>query len=296
MTIPPQVRRGRRRAPAAARRVVVKLGTAVLTHEDGSLAEGRFHGFVEALAALRREGRDVVVVTSGAVGVGACALGLPAGPAAPAVRRACAAVGQGRLMARYAEAFARLGVTASQLLVDRADVAVRARAEGLHRTLVTLLSLGVVPVVNENDALAHGETPADTEGSFADNDQLAALVAERIGADLLVLLTDVDGVYTADPRGAEAARLISVLEHDVVPVATPAGSRRGRGGMQSKLGAARHAARHGCTAVIASGLVPDVLPRLCAGEAVGTLVPARRSRAAPGALAPAAELRRRVAI
>jgi glutamate 5-kinase len=280
MTIPHHVRRGRRRALLTARRVVVKLGTAVLTHEDGSLAEGRFHGFVEAVAALRREGLDVVVVTSGAVGIGAATLRLPAGPAAPAVRRACAAVGQGRLMARYTEAFARLGVTASQLLVDRADVSVRGRAEGLHRTLVTLLSLGVVPVVNENDALAHGDGPADAEGSFADNDQLAALVAERIGADLLVLLTDVDGVYTADPRGPGEARLIPVLAHDVAPAATPAGSRRGRGGMQSKLGAARHAARHGCAAIIASGFVPGVLERLVAGETVGTLVPARRPAAA----------------
>jgi len=293
MTIPHEGRRGRRRALTAARRVVVKLGTAVLTHEDGALAEGRFHGFVEALAALRRDGRDVVIVTSGAVGAGAASLRLPAGPAAPAVRRACAAVGQARLMARYVDAFARLGVSASQLLVDRADVAGRGRADGLRRTLVTLLSLGAIPVVNENDALAHGEAAEDAEGSFADNDQLAALVAERVGADCLVLLTDVEGVYTADPRSGYGARLIPVLDHDVVPVVTPAGSRRGRGGMQSKLGAARHAARHGCTAVIANGLVPGVLERLFAGEAVGTLVPAG---AASDEAPTAAEERQRVAI
>jgi glutamate 5-kinase len=275
---------------------VVKLGTAALTHDDGTLAEGRFHGFVESLAAARREGREVVVVTSGAIGVGAAALGLPAVPGAPAVRRSCAAVGQGRLMARYVDAFGRLGVTASQLLVDRADLVAKARSDAFHRTLITLLSLGAVPIVNENDALA--PSAADHEGAaegFADNDQLAALVAERIGAELLVLLTDVDGVFTADPRGRGAARFIPVLELDAESAAHGA-AHRGRGGMRSKLAAARHAAERGCTAIVASGLVPDVLGRLLAGEPIGTLVPTRGMETAADADVPVQDARRRVAV
>jgi glutamate 5-kinase len=267
----------RRRAVATARRLVVKLGTAVLTHEDGTVALARCYALLEDLARLRREGREAVLVTSGAVSAGAAALGMPRLPAATAVRQACAAVGQGRLMAHYVATLDRLGVPSGQVLVTREQLAERGAPARLRATLCTLLGMGVLPIVNENDAsAAPPPSQAGGPGAFADNDELAALVAERIGADLLVLLTDVDGVYSADPRLTREARLLPMVCPDAVaPEVTAAGPRRGRGGMRSKLVAACRAAAAGCTTVVANGFASDVLGRLCAGEELGTLVPAR---------------------
>jgi len=274
-----------RAAVARSRRTVIKVGTRVLTDDDGRIALARFSGVVDAAARLRRRGVDVLVVSSGAVGLGREALGLPAVPDELEERQACAAVGQGLLMSLYREGFARLGLVCAQVLLTQGDFEHRSRYLNLRNTLTALLRRGAVPVINENDAVATEElAPAEVDSRrvFGDNDRLSALVAAELDADLLVLLTDVDGVYDRDPRRDPGARLLATVE-DPGPgsgIVAGTGSAAGRGGMRSKLGAAAVASRAGCQAVIASGIDPTALPRVLAGEEVGTWVPAGRGLAA----------------
>jgi len=265
---------------AGADRVVLKLGTRVLTHDDGRLALARLFAVVEAAAQLRRQGKDVLLVSSGAVGLGREALGFAATPDELEERQACAAVGQTRLMGLYQEGFSRLGLVCGQTLLTQGDFDDRERYLNLRATLNALLRRGVVPVINENDAVSTEELAFVRQGRarvFGDNDQLSALVAAELDADLLVLLTDVGGLYDRDPRLHPQARLVTRvddLDHLGVVVTGPA-SEVGRGGMRSKIEAARIAARAGCHAVIASGRDPGVLPRVLAGEELGTWFPAR---------------------
>ena len=274
-----------------AHRIVVKLGTQVVTHDGVELALGRLMGLVESLARLRKSGREVVLVSSGAVGMGRRVLGLTERPRSLGLRQACAAVGQGHLMAVYTQAFTQLGVVAAQVLLTQGDLADRDRALCLRTTLMRLLGLGVVPVLNENDSVsvrelveyqrlqAAGAPPAPAAATtFGDNDGLSARVASSLDADLLVLLTDVDGLYTADPATDPAAQLVRELPRvdDAVLAMAGGGSAGGTGGMTSKLEAARLAAAEGTAVLIASGGTPRVLERALAGEPVGTLVAAER--------------------
>lgn len=286
--LPSRTRTGRQ-AALRARRVVVKLGTAVLTGEDGDVAAWRILALVEALVGLQRAGREVLLVSSGAVRLGAERLAASADPSLRLAAQACAAVGQGRLIACYAHACERFGVAAAQLLLTEQDFATPARLAGLRATLMQLLALGVLPVINENDVVTGW--PAAPEGGVAavgaglgDNDRLAALVATEVSADLLVILTDVAGLYTADPRRGAGARLIPVVRRVTPRLARAAGGLRvGRGGMRSKLEAARIATDSGCAVVVADGRDPGVLERLCAGEEVGTLFLPRQYAASPRA-------------
>lgn len=268
-----------RPAVADARRIVIKLGTRVLTHDDGRLALACLFSVVEAAAALRRAGREVLLVSSGAVGLGRGALKLPEGPLALEERQACAAVGQTRLMGLYEEGFTRLGLIAAQVLLTQGDFDDRLRYLNLRTTLTRLLEHGVVPVINENDAVSTEElvlVPGETRPVFGDNDRLSALVATKLGADLLVLLTDVEGVFDRDPRQHPDARLLSRVarSEEVLDGAGGAGVA-GRGGMRSKVEAADVAARSGCHAVVASGRASGALARALGGEEVGTWFPAR---------------------
>ena len=277
---------------AAARRIVVKLGTRVVTHDGIELAAGRVHGLVEELARWRRRGLEVVLVSSGAVGMGMRALALPERPQSLGLRQACAAVGQGHLMGLYTQAFAQLGVTAAQVLLTQDDLADRDRALCLRTTLMRLLELGALPILNENDSVSvrelvtvriadGGQAP---EVAFGDNDGLSALVARALDADLLILLTDVDGLYTAnpsvDPGATRIPALVGIGGDDVA--LTGGTSTGGTGGMASKLEAARLVTEHGIPAVICSGDTHNVLDRVLAGDDVGTIVwpsaprPARR--------------------
>jgi glutamate 5-kinase len=260
-----------RDAAAGIRRVVVKLGTSTLTRGDGSLAHGRFHALADSVAAVKRAGREVVLVTSGAVGLGGARLRRAPGDAPTGRAQTRAAVGQARLMALCAEAFERHWMATGQLLVSARDLMDRRRAGELRATLEELLALGVLPVLNGNDAI----TPAAADGGTGiENDRLAALTASAVGADLLLLLTDVDGVFDADPRASAGARLLRLV-HDVAPVLAAAGGPgRGTGGMRTKLDAVRLATRGGCAVVIANGSEPRVVERIIAGEALGTLFPA----------------------
>ena len=258
---------------AAARRVVVKVGTNVVMADDGALALGRLYGLIEAVAGERRRGREMVVVSSGAVGLGTRRLGLEGRPKTLALKQACAAIGQGRLMSIWSDAFEKVGVTAAQVLLTEDDFSSRGRYLALRATLEELLSLGVVPVLNENDTVGTAELEAPAGHVFGDNDKLSALVASKVGADLLVILSDVDGLHTANPARNHSARRIPVVAEvnaEVRALAEGAGAR-GRGGMATKLEAAAIATASGALAVVASGRRPGILEEILAGGDAGTL-------------------------
>lgn len=259
--------------------VVVKIGTSSLTDPDGRIEPGAIRKLCREVAAARAEGHLVVVVSSGAIAAGLPALGLTARerPRDAATLQAVSAVGQTRLMATYDEAFAAAGgLVAGQVLVAPHDFMVRAQYLHARTTLGRLLELGVVPVVNENDAVA------DDEIRYGDNDRIAALVAQLVGAELLVLLTDTVGVLTADPRLDACASLIEeIVEVDqgLEALAGGSGSNRGSGGMATKLAAAKIAAWSGVRTVIASASREGVVADAIAGRpGTGTQVLARDQR------------------
>ncbi len=278
-----------RKALAATRRVVVKLGTHVVTHGGTELALGRLHGIVEDLAVLHRGGTQVLLVSSGSVALGVRALGRGAYPASLGMRQACAAVGQGKLMELYTRAFEQLGVTTAQVLLTQGDLADRERALCLRTTLMRLLQLGVLPILNENDSVSVREImdrstgTSQGTGGFGDNDGLSARVAVAADADALVLLSNVDGLRSADPREDPSARRIPELDAQQAAARSQTvagGSSGGTGGMASKLEAAAEAAGAGLAVVIADGHLPRVTSRVLAGEDLGTLVPPAVRRSA----------------
>ncbi len=263
----------------AAKRVVVKVGTRVLTHPDGGIALARLFQVVELVASLHRQGRDVMLVSSGAVGLGRQALRLGAAPTELAERQACAAVGQTQLMGLYREGFDRLGIVCGQVLLTEADFSERLRYLNLRSALSAMLRHRVVPIANENDVVATDELAlqgSQGRAVFGDNDMLSALVAGKLGADLLLLLTDVAGVYSADPSEHTDAQLLERVDAGDVDLEALTGSRSGvgRGGMRSKVAAALVAARSGCHVVIASGVDRDAMHQAARGEPVGTFFPA----------------------
>lgn len=257
-------------------RIVVKLGTNVIMRQDGKVALGLLCGLVEQVAALREQGVEVLMVSSGAVGLGVERLGLPVRPTAVEQVQACAAVGQSRLMGMYEEAFDRMGCRIAQVLLTEDDFRDPVRNKNLGATLRALLSLGVIPIANENDTVSTMELdrPADSpqrERIFGDNDKLSALLMKHIDADLLVLLSDVDGLYDRNPADPEAVLLPQVARIDAEILALAhGGNGRGRGGMTSKLESARIALEAGKPVVIANGRTPRVLERIIAGDAIGT--------------------------
>lgn len=283
---------------AAARRIVVKLGTQVVVDAEGRPALSRLYGLMESVAALRRRGGEPLLVSSGAVGLGARQLGIR--PRALAQKQACAAVGQGQLMALYQEGFARLGLRAAQVLLTEDDFADPLRHLNLRHTLETLLELGAVPVLNENDTVStlELERPAPNPNTepgtepvsgpvpgprpiFGDNDHLSALVAAHLEADLLILLSDVSALHTEDPGlNPGAAPLLHVPHGAGLSVNLAGTSLGGRGGMASKVAAARQAAEAGVPVVLASGLTPRILDQILAGEPVGTFFQAAAKGAA----------------
>ncbi len=256
--------------------VVAKIGTSSITDADGHIDVGAVTKVCTELAAVRAAGHRVVLVTSGAIAAGLPALGI-ARPRDAVTLQAISAVGQSRLMAVYDDQLAVHDLVAGQVLLAPLDFMVRQQYLHARGTLARLLDLGVVPVVNENDAIA------DDEIRFGDNDRLAALVAHLVNADVLVMLTDADGLYTADPRTDASASLIAeIIEVDqaLETAAGGTGSERGSGGMASKLAAAKIAAWSGVRAVIARADRPDVLVDAVAGEAVGTSFPPHERRLA----------------
>ena len=259
-------------------KTVVKLGSSSLTDEQGELRLDAMAKAAAEVAAARTAGHEVVVVSSGAVAAGLPALGIAAAdrPKDAQTLQAVSAVGQARLMQRWNEAFAAHGLVAGQVLMAPLDFMVRAQYLHARSTFDRLLSLGAVPVVNENDATA------DDEIRFGDNDRIAALVAHLVGAETLVLLTDTDGLMDADPRLDEGASLIeeiAEIDAGLEQLAGGAGTDRGSGGMASKVAAAKMASWSGVRVVIARADRPDVLADALAGvPGTGTVVQARAER------------------
>jgi glutamate 5-kinase len=258
---------------ANARRVVVKVGTAVVTRKEGGLALGRLGALVEEIATLRARGVQVVVVSSGAIGLGAARLGFTDVPTDVVDRQACAAAGQGALVAMWDTMLRQTGEKVAQVLLTEDDFLVRRRYLNLKQTLERLLALGAIPVVNENDTVSTAELAVGADKVFGDNDRLSALVAGSVDADAVVLLTDVDAVYTAPPGTPGAERVSTWTGDDVV---LGAGSKWGRGGMAAKIKAAQVAQHGGAHVVIASGNDPANVGRALRGEDVGTHFPASR--------------------
>lgn len=252
-----------------ARRVVVKFGSAALSDESGHLAEARIHAWCEIVAAQRKAGREVIIVSSGAVAAGMAALGWERRPTGLHRLQAAAAVGQVGLAGIWRNALGAHGLTAAMVLLTRDDMANRRRYLNARATLTTLLDEGVIPIINENDSVATDEI------RFGDNDTLAALVTNLLAADALVLMTDRDGLYSANPQTDADARLVPFADADdpsLDAMVAGAAGPLGRGGMITKLNAARLAARSGAQTVIASGLADGALARVFAGDAEGSLL------------------------
>ncbi len=250
--------------------VVVKIGTSSITSDTGVLALGIIEHITQQVARLRADGHRVVVVSSGAVAAGLQALGMGR-PGDVLTKQAVSAVGQSRLMRAWDDSFAAVGLVSGQALLTPHDFFDRTQYLHARNTFQRLLELGVVPVVNENDALA------DDELRFGDNDRIAALVAHLVNADVMVLLTDMNGLYTDDPRSNPNATLIERLDAvtpEVEALARGTGTTRGSGGMRSKLHAARMASMSGVRAVIANAQRDNVLVDAVAGVSVGTEVAA----------------------
>jgi len=251
----------------AIRRLVVKVGSSTLTAGTDRLNRPQMLELVRQIAHLHAQGIAVVLVTSGAMVTGREVLGFPKGRKDIPFKQVLAAVGQVRLMQVWDQLFSLYGLAVAQTLLTREDLADRQRYLNARNTLLALLERKVIPIVNENDVVGVEEI------KIGDNDNLSALVSNLIDADLLVLLTDIAGLYTADPRHNPSARLISevrVIDADIEALGGKAGSDRGTGGMMTKIQAAKLATESGTTVIIADGSVHDVLERLVKGEAIGT--------------------------
>lgn len=254
---------------AQCKRIVVKVGSSLVTNQGEGLDTAAIGNWAKQITSLRENGCEVVLVSSGAIAEGMKRLGWKQRPSAVHELQAAAAVGQMGLVQVYESCFRKHGLHAAQVLLTHADLADRERYLNARSTLRTLLRLNVVPVINENDTVVTDEI------KFGDNDTLGALVANLIEADALIILTDQTGLYTADPRKDPNATLVSLGQagdEKLEAMAGGAGSHIGRGGMLTKILAAKRAARSGAHTAIASGREPDVLPRLLRGESIGTLL------------------------
>lgn len=255
-----------------AKRIVVKVGTSTITYPTGKMNLGRMEKLVRELTDLANQGREIVLVTSGAIAFGMDRMGKKKRPRSIPQRQALAAVGQGALMHAYGSLFAAYGRMAGQVLLTKENSRRHHQYTNSRNALKAMLAMGVIPVVNENDAVAVDEV------KIGDNDTLSATVATLVDADVLIILSDVDGLYTANPATDKKARLIPEVREitpDIEKLAGGAGSAAGTGGMRTKIEAAKIATRSGVTMVVASGEEDGVIRTVLKGEAVGTLFPAR---------------------
>ena len=254
------------------KRVVVKVGTSTLTYENGKLNLSRIDKLARVLSDLKNRGVEVILVSSGAIGVGVGKLALKHRPTITMEKQAAAAIGQCELMYLYDKMFSEYGYMTAQVLLTKDVLTHTDRKTNVVNTFITLLKMGVVPIVNENDAVSVEEI------EFGDNDTLSALVAKLTDSELLVILTDIDGLYDKNPREHADAILIPEVEHithDIIETAGGAGSNRGTGGMITKVMAAEIAAESGIKTLVLNGSDPKILYRVFDGEQLGTLFHAK---------------------
>jgi glutamate 5-kinase len=264
-----------REALRRAKRIVVKVGTSTITYANGKRNFSQIDRLARELSDLQNQGKQMILVSSGAVAVGVDRLGLPAKPATIPGKQAAAAVGQGVLMHTYEKLFADYGQVVAQVLITRTEAIDRHRYTNCRNTFMTLLQQGVIPIVNENDVVALDEL------KIGDNDNMSALVAGIVDADLVIILSDIDGLYTANPATHPEARLVHVVQEitpEVEASAGGVGSSRGTGGMATKIQAAKAATSSGIQLVIASGTEKNAIPRILQGEELGTLFVSRENR------------------
>ncbi len=255
---------------AESRRVVVKIGTRVIAQKSGRPDLRQLHRLVEQVAALKRGGMEVAVVSSGAVGAGMAILGMKERPAVVADLQMCAAVGQARLMAYYSTLFLKYKLRVGQVLLTHDDFKHRVRNTNAKRTFEHLLRADVIPIINENDVVADDELKAGI--TFGDNDHLAALVSKLIRADLLVILSTVDGVLQITSKSRKRLPCIETIGPDIYKLVNPEDNPLSKGGMDSKLRSAQIATRAGCYVVIGNGRKAGTLTDIVAGKDVGTLI------------------------
>ena len=258
------------------KRIVIKLGTNVLRNENGEVALSRIYYYIESICKLVKSGKEVVLVTSGAVGLGKKKLGLD-NTDAIAVKQACASIGQGNLMSLYEEGFDTYGVITGQILLTQDDFSQRKKYLSLKTILNKILEMGAVPIINQNDTITVIEGLDDSleqvQMCFTDNDKLAALVSSTLDADLLIILSDVDGLYDSNPKENPDAKIIKELNgvsKEVMMMGTDA-SEGGRGGMKTKLEASRIVTRGGGKVIIANGKIPYIIDKLFNYEELGTI-------------------------
>ncbi|MFA4934763.1 MAG: glutamate 5-kinase [Candidatus Methanoperedens sp.] len=256
------------------KRIVLKIGTSSLTNEDGSFNRRLTEDIAAQVAKLRKQGKTVIIVSSGAIGIGVEELKMPSRPREIPLRQAAAAVGQNILMQEWLAAFSKHNLKVAQILLTYEAFSNRMTYLNLRNSISALLDFGVIPIVNENDPICVHEI----EATFGDNDKLSAMVASKVEAELLVLLSDIDGLYNKNPRKNEDAKLISTIEKITPEIESYGGSptsMKGVGGMRTKIEAAKIASMSGCHMVIANSAIDDVVIRIMDGENIGTLFLAR---------------------
>lgn len=254
------------------KRIVIKVGTTTITHEaTGNINLNKLEKFVRILTNLRNQGKEVIVVSSGSVAIGRTALGIEERPREGAMRQACAAVGQARLMMIYEKFFAEYSQLTAQILLTKESITSEQCKRQAQIAFEKLLNMNVIPIVNENDAISVDE---ELYGVFGDNDTMAAQVAELVGADLLILMSDIDGLYTDDPRvnpDAEFIHMVHNVDRELEKMAKGAGSDKGTGGMRTKIEAAKVIMKAGADMVIANGEDISIINDIMEGKEIGTL-------------------------
>lgn len=264
-----------RKELSQANRIVIKFGTNILTNEEGEVSLPRVYSFIEDVSNLKKSGKEVILVTSGAVGLGKKKLGVE-NTDAVAMKQACAAIGQSKLMSIYETAFDQYNLVVAQILLTEDDFSQRKKYLSLRTTLNKLLELNVIPIINQNDTVSTVELDeiySELQVCFSDNDKLSALVASELDADLLVILSDIDGLFDSNPKTHPDAKIIPVVENVTSEIMAygEAASAGGRGGMQTKLEAARLVTRSGGTVVVANGKTSSVLNQIFSGKEIGTI-------------------------
>ncbi len=258
-----------------AKRIVFKFGTNVLRNDEKEISLSRVYSFIEEISKLHRQGKEIIIVTSGAVGLGSKQLNVDSSESL-AIKQACAAVGQCRLMSIYEDGFGKYSINTAQILLTEDDFTNRIKYLSLSNVLNTLLELNVIPIINQNDTVSSSELEGTDNPvfsvSFSDNDKLSALVASKLDADLLVILSDINGLYNDNPKENPNAQLISDVKDitDEITGYAQSASKGGRGGMKTKLQAAKVVTHSGGFVIIANGKSPQVIKRLFDGEKMGT--------------------------